>query len=146
MGSVDTIRRYGGRDPMKAKLYALAAIAALLPLAACHQSSSPGSVDTKLASTRHEVAQKEVAALQRQARADATADADEASAVQRAEARKADSAYDVAVTEAEGRHKIDVARCAALAGEAQRECQGEADAALALSKADAEAARSASGG
>jgi hypothetical protein len=131
---------------MNTKLYVLAAGVALLGLAGCQQASSPATVESKVASARHDVAQKEVAALQRQARTDATAESDEVSALQHAEAKKADSAYDVALTEADGRHTIAVARCAAMAGDAQRNCRDQADAALALSKADAEAARSASGG
>jgi hypothetical protein len=131
---------------MNSKLHALAAGIALLALAGCQQASSPAAVDSKVASARHDVAQKEVAALQRQARTDATAESDEVSALQRAEAKKADSAYDVAVTEADGRHTIAVARCAAMTGDARRDCRDQADSALALSKADAEAARSASGG
>jgi hypothetical protein len=131
---------------MRHTFIAFVTLMAILSSAGCHRADSEAGPAGRLASTRHEVAQQEVAALQRQARTDAVANADETSAVQRAEARKAGSAYDVAVTEAEGRHKIAVAQCAALSGDAQRECREQADAALALSKADAEAVRSASGG
>jgi hypothetical protein len=47
----------------------------------------------------------------------------------------------VAVTEAEGRHKIASEKCDALAGDAQKACKDQADAALALTKANAKAAR-----
>lgn len=127
---------------MRHSCAALAALIVALTCAGCHRADSQASLDSRIASTRHEVAQQEVAALQRQTRTNANADADEAAAVQRAEARKAGSAYEVAVTEAEGQHKIALAQCAALAGDAQRDCREQADAALALSKADAEAARS----
>lgn len=130
---------------MRQTFIAFATLAAMLAAAGCQRSQSQSSVDSRIASTRHEVAQQEVAALQRQARTNAVADADEAAAVDRAEARKAGSAYEVAVTEAEGRHRIAVLQCAALTGDAQRDCHEQADAALALSKADAEAARSALG-
>jgi len=131
---------------MGSTVIALAALFATLASAGCHRADSQRSLAGRVASTRHEVAQQEVAALQREARTNAEADADEAAVVQRDEARKAGSAYEVAVTEAEGRHKIAVVQCAALAGDAQRDCRVQADAALSLAKADAEAARSASGG
>jgi hypothetical protein len=103
-------------------------ILALASLAGCQQSSSPSSAEGKVADTRHEVATKEVAALQQQARTQAS------------------SAYDVAITEAEGRYKISRAQCDTLSGDAKHSCADRADAALALSKADAEAARKAAGG
>jgi hypothetical protein len=106
---------------------ALFVLLALTPLVGCHQSSSPSSVEGKVADTRHEVATKEVAALQEQSRTQAA------------------SAYDVAITEAEGRYKISRAQCDALNGDAKHNCVDQADAALALSKADAEAARKAPG-
>jgi hypothetical protein len=107
---------------------ALFVMLALTPLVGCHQSSSPSSAEGKVADTRHEVANQEVAALQQQARTQAA------------------SAYDVAITEAEGRYKITRAQCDALNGDAKHNCLDRADAALALSKADADAARKAAGG
>jgi hypothetical protein len=101
---------------------------ALTPLVGCHQSSSPAAAEGKLADTRHEVATKEVAALQQQSRSQAA------------------SAYDVAITEAEGRYKITRAQCDVFSGAAKHDCVDQADAALALGKADAEAARKAAGG
>jgi hypothetical protein len=106
---------------------ALFVMLALTPLVGCHQSSQ-SSVEGKVADTRHEVATKEVAALQQQARTQAA------------------SAYDVAITEAEGRYKITRAQCDALNGDDRHNCVDRADAALALSKADAEATRKAGGG
>jgi thiamine biosynthesis lipoprotein ApbE len=106
----------------------LFAMLALTPLVGCQQSTSQSSVDAKVADTRHDVATKEVAALQEQSRTQAA------------------SAYDVAITEAEGRYKITRAQCDALNGDSKHSCVDRADAALALSKADAEAARKATGG
>ncbi len=124
---------------------ALYVVMALAPLVGCHESSS-SSTEGKVAQTRHEVASKEVAALQQQSRTEAAANTDEVDAVRKAEIRKAGSAYDVALTEAEGRYKITRAQCDALAGDAKHNCVEHADAALAVSKADAEAARKAAGG
>jgi hypothetical protein len=107
---------------------ALFVMLALTPLVGCHQSSSQSSAEGKVADTRHEVATKEVAALQQQARTQAS------------------SAYDVAVTEADGRYKIARAQCDALDGDAKHHCVDHADAALAVSKSDAEATRKAGGG
>lgn len=102
---------------------ALFAMLALTPLVGCNQSSSQSAADDKIAETRHDVARKEVAALEKQAKTQAA------------------SAYDVAVTEAEGRYKIARAQCETLADDARHGCMDHADAALALGKADAEAAR-----
>jgi hypothetical protein len=119
---------------------------ALTPLVGCQQSSSPSSAEVKIADTRHEVATKEVAALQQQAKTEAAANTDAVDAQRKAESLKAGSAYDVAITEAEGRYKITRAQCDALDGNAKHACVDRADAALALGKADAEAARKAAGG
>jgi hypothetical protein len=124
---------------------ALFLMLALTPLVGCQQSSSPSSAEAKVADTRHEVATKEVTALQQQARTEAAANTDEVDAVRKAETRKAASAYDVAVTEAEGHYKISRAQCDALNGDARHSCVDRADSALARSKADAEAARKAAG-
>jgi hypothetical protein len=123
---------------------ALFVMLALTPLVvACQQSSSPSAAEGKVADTRHDVATKEVAALQQQAKTDAAANTDASEALRKAEAKKADSAYDVAITEAQGRYKISRAQCDALSGNAKHTCVEHADAALALSKADAEDARKA---
>jgi hypothetical protein len=129
-------------------LFAMLAMTSLAvtSLVGCQQSSSPAAAEGKVADTRHEVATKEVAALQQQAKTEAAANTDEADAMHKAETKKAASAYDVAITEAEGRYKITRAQCDALNGDAKHGCVDRADAALALSKADAEAARKAAGG
>ena len=124
---------------------ALFLMLALAPLVGCHQSSSPSSAQAKVADTRHEVATKEVTALQQQARTEAAANTDEVDAVRKAETRKATSAYDVAITEAEGRYKISRAQCDGLSGDARHTCVDRADSVLARSKAEAEAARKAAG-
>jgi hypothetical protein len=124
---------------------ALFVLLALTPLVGCHQSSQ-SAVDGAIAGARHDVAKKEVAALEQQARTEAAADTDEVDAVRKAEKRKAASSYDVAVTEAEGRYKITRAQCDALNGDVKRSCVDRADASLTLSKADAEATRKAAGG
>lgn len=125
---------------------ALFVMLALTPLVGCQQSSSPSSAEGKVADARHDVAHQEVAALQQQARTEAAANTDEVDALRKAETKKAASAYDVAITEAEGRYKITRAQCDALSGDARHSCVDRADGALALSKADAEAARKAAGG
>ena len=125
---------------------ALFVMLALTSLVGCQQSPSPAAAEGKVADTRHEVATKEVAALQQQAKTEAAANTDEVDAMRKAETKKAESAYDVAITEAEGRFKISRAQCDALAGDARHSCLNRADAALTLSKADAESARKAAAG
>jgi hypothetical protein len=121
----------------------IGASALLISIAGCHQASSPATVDNNVASAREDAARNDVKVIQDQVKTDAAANADAADALQKAEIRRADSAYDVVVTEAEGRQKIALQKCDALAGDSQKACKDQADAALALTKANAKAARAA---
>jgi hypothetical protein len=62
-----------------------------------------------------------------------------ASATQKADEKKADAAAELMVTEAQGRHDVAVQRCKGLAGDQQKECKDQAEAALELAKARAKA-------
>jgi hypothetical protein len=115
---------------------------AALSLLGCHQASSPASVDNDVAKAREQAAEKDSKAMESQAKTDADANADATKAEGKADEKKADSAYDVAVTEAEGTHKVAVEKCNAMSGDAQKACKDQADAKLELAKANAKAAKS----
>lgn len=114
----------------------------VIALSGCHQASSPATVENNVAKASAQAAEKDREARQSQARTDVDANADAAQAEQKAEERKDDSAYDVAVTQAQGTHNIAVEKCNALSAEAQKACKDQADARLELAKANAKAAKS----
>lgn len=58
----------------------------------------------------------------------ASADRSAAAESRRADARAAAAAYDVAAAQADGEHKIAIANCEALSGDAQKACLDQADA------------------
>jgi hypothetical protein len=128
---------------MKISLWGILPAAMLVSIVGCHQASSPASVQNNVTSAREQAEKNDVKAAQNQAQKDAAANADAAEAAQKADSKKADTAYDLSVTEAEGRHKIAIEKCNALAGDSQKACKEQADAALELAKANANAARAA---
>ncbi|HEX4376851.1 MAG TPA: hypothetical protein VHZ99_06860, partial [Steroidobacteraceae bacterium] len=85
-------------------------------------------------------------AVQDQTKTDASANSDLASAEAKADTRKTDSAYDTATTEAQGRHDVAIKKCEILAGDQQKACKDQADAALEQAKANAKAGKAAASG
>ena len=83
--------------------------------------------------------EKEAKADQKQTDTVAAASQDVAAQTQRADAKSADAAYDVAVTRADGDYDITVAKCERLSGDAQKTCMDEAGAARDMTKAKAKA-------
>jgi hypothetical protein len=108
----------------------------LLALAGCNKAQSPADV-------QHDVSTAQAGATQ--AEVTTAANKDLGAATQKADSKVADAATDAAVTMAEGKHKVAVARCESLAGDAQKACRDEADAALELAKAKAKSSRAAQG-
>jgi hypothetical protein len=101
-------------------LYTLAATS-LLMLAACNKAESPAAVQNDVAKAADSAAQKD-------------AKADDKAATQ-----SADAAGDAAVTDAEGNNKVALAKCEALAGDAQAACKDKANAELDMAKAKVKA-------
>ena len=58
-----------------------------------------------------------------------------------ADTKTADASADAAVTRAEGNHKVATTKCELMAGDAQKACKDEADAALEMAKAKAKATK-----
>lgn len=120
---------------------ALAALAALLALSACERQKSAAEVH------------KDTAAAEQQA-VDSTSKADDKAEQRIASARgdvrdeQRDLAHTaaaenekVADTQADGAHKVALARCESLGGSAQKSCKNQADADYQAAKADAKQER-----
>ena len=115
---------------------------ALLVVAAasgCNNAKSPDAVANDVASAQAKRA-SEVADAKQNAAKDAN----------KAEAKvddktvdlnnvNAKGAYDVAMAQADGDHKVALQKCDALSGDAQKACKDQADAKYDLSKANAKA-------
>lgn len=100
----------------KKALWAGGAIA-LLSIAGCNRAESPAEVARDVTSAQQDRAEEV---------ADARQDVNQES-------------RDVAIARAEGDHKITIEQCEALAGDAQKACKDQADAALASAKANIDA-------
>jgi hypothetical protein len=113
---------------------------AVLCLAACNKAESPETVQADVAKAQSD-------AVTDNAKADAKVEQVEASAAkQRADAaalitdKNIGALVDAAVTQAEGETKIALAKCEALAGDAQISCKNQANAHLDAVRAKAKAA------
>ena len=102
---------------MNTKMLWIVMAAGLVSLAGCHKAESPSEVQHDVAEANQDVSQAE----------------------QKAEEKKADSAADVAVAQAEGAHKVAIEKCEAMSGKAQKACKDKADADLDAAKANAKA-------
>lgn len=110
-----------------AALFALS-LMTLVTAAGCNQAKSPSTVENNVAKARSEASNKDAKALDKEARTDASATNSMTNA-----------AADTSVTEAEGAHKVAIAKCEALSGDRQQACKEQADAALDMAKAKAKA-------
>lgn len=99
---------------MKTGLIIIVAVVAMYALTACNQASTPEAVDKNVATARADAQKQDTKAL-----------------------------ADAALTEAQGRHDVAIQRCDALAGDQQKACKEQADAALDMAKANAKDEKSA---
>jgi hypothetical protein len=107
----------------------------------CNSAKSPAAVATDVAEARQQ-ATTEVADAQK----DAAKNVDSAAANADGSSKDlsdvgAKSAYDVAVAQADGDHKVAIQQCLALTGEAQKSCKERADAAYDQAKTHANVTR-----
>jgi len=121
------------------RLAATAAMLVLLALAGCNSAQSPSEVQHDVSSATTSAADKNAQAGERLADVTNDANKDLGTATQRADEKVAGATSESAVTQAEGTHKVAIARCGSQQGEAQKACKDEADAALAMSRAKAKA-------
>jgi hypothetical protein len=98
-------------------------VAALGLLTACNNAKSPDTAAKDLAAADQSAA-KEVAQAQHDAQKDMSADA-----------------YNVAVAQADGDHKIAIQKCETLQGHDQQVCKDQADAEYDAAKANAKSAK-----
>jgi hypothetical protein len=98
-----------------------------LGLAGCNKAESPGKVQHDVAKATDAAANKDAEAADRLAKADAQASKEVANAEARADRKTTDAAGDAVITQAEGDHKVALAQCESLSGQAQRDCKKQAD-------------------
>ena len=122
------------------KLFATSSLilTALLGLAACNQAKSPEDVQADVNKATAEAAQSSAKADADRQQAEAQASdqlaKDQAAAAQKAADSSVAAVTDAAITDAEGQNKIALAKCEALAGDAQKQCKDEANTRLAAVK------------
>ena len=130
---------------MRANLLWAVALAAVFVLAGCNKAASPDKVDSDVAKATAAAEKKDERAQEKEAKADAAVTNDLANDVDKANAKAVRAAADDAVTQAEGENKIALAKCEALAGDAQKACKDQANAQLDQVKQRAKALKSDSG-
>ena len=109
-------------------------------VAACNNAKSPDTVAKDVA-VAEQKASNEVADSQKDASKDIGKAADKVDdKLADLNNTVASNAYTIAVTKADGDKKIALAKCDALAGDAQKSCKQQADADYAAAKANARAA------
>lgn len=126
---------------MQNSLWLTGAALTVLTLGACNKAQSPADVQHDVMSAASTAADKNAQASDKLADVASTVNGNLSEANQKADAKMAAAAADAAVTAAEGQHKIALAKCSALAGDAQKACRDQADAALDMARANARAAK-----
>jgi|SRR6185437_16045472 len=111
----------------------------LLAVGGCHKAESPGKVQRDVTNAEQSAAKDTAKAEADESRVESKADSNVATTQGAANRDKEDAAADTAVTEAEGAHKVALAKCEGLAGDRQAACKDEADAQLEEAKAKAKA-------
>jgi hypothetical protein len=124
---------------MQKLLISMVALLAVAMTSGCNNAKSPDSVANDVTSAQAKRA-SEVA----DAKQDAAKDANKAEAKVNDKTNDLDNtnakgAYDVAMAQADGDHKVATQKCEALSGDAQKACKDQADARYDLAKANAKA-------
>jgi hypothetical protein len=126
-------------NQMQKLVISCVALLALAAVSGCNNAKSPDAVANDVAAAQAKRA-SEVA----DAKQDAAKDANKAETkvddktVDLANAN-AKGAYDVAMAQADGDHKVALQKCDALSGDSQKACKDQADAKYDLAKANAKA-------
>ena len=126
----------------RGSLLLTAAVVAALVLAGCNKAESPDKVASDVAKATAAAEKKDERAEQQAEKTDATVTNDLAKDVDKANDKEVRTAADDAVTQAEGENKIALAKCEALAGDAQKQCKNQANAELDTVKQRAKALKS----
>lgn len=124
---------------MQKLLVSMVALFAVAMVCGCNNSKSPDAVANDVAAAQAKRA-SEVADAKQDAAKDAnkaeTQVDDKTNDLNNANAK---GAYDVAMAQADGDHKVASQRCDAMSGDAQKACKNQADAKYDLAKANAKA-------
>jgi hypothetical protein len=117
----------------------MAAMLAGATLGGCNNAKSPDTVAKDVADAQakraSEIANARQDAAKEETKAEAKVDGKTAD-LNNADAK---GAYDVAMAQADGDHKVALQRCEGLNGDAQKACKDQADAKYDLAKANAKA-------
>jgi hypothetical protein len=127
---------------MRGSFFLTAAVVAMLAMAGCNKAESPDKVATDVAKATAAAEKKDERAEQSAEKTDATVTNDLSKDVDKANEKEVRAAADDAVTQAEGENKIALAKCEALAGDAQKTCKVQANAELDMVKQRAKALKS----
>ena len=124
---------------MQKSLITLVALLTVTIMAGCDSAKSPDAVSKDVAA-----AQEKRAAEVADAKQDVAKDENKAAAKVDDRANdlndtNAKGAYDVAMAQADGDHKVAIQKCDALSGDTQKACKDQADAKYDLAKANAKA-------
>jgi hypothetical protein len=124
---------------MQKLLVSMVAVFAAAMVGGCNNAKSPDAVANDVAAAQTKRA-SEVADAKQDAAKDAnkaeTKVDDKTNDLNNASAK---GAYDVAMAQADGDHKVASQRCDAMSGDAQKACKNQADAKYDLAKANAKA-------
>jgi hypothetical protein len=115
---------------------------ALLGLSACNKAESPDKVQADVAKAQSDAADANAKADQKQKQVEAEAAKDREDAQVKAADKSVGAVADSAVTQAEGKTKVALAKCEALEGDAQKACKDQANAHMDAVKEKAKAAKS----
>jgi hypothetical protein len=124
---------------MQKSLIPFVALLTVTIMSGCNNAKSPDAVSKDVATAQEkrasEVADAKQDAAKDENKAAAKVD-DKANDLNNASAK---GAYDVAMAQADGDHKVAIQKCDALSGDAQKACKDQADAKYDLAKANAKA-------
>jgi hypothetical protein len=124
---------------MQKLFVSMVALAAVAMASGCNNAKSPDAVANDVAAAQakraSEVADAKQDAAKDTNKAEAKVD-DRANDLNNASAK---GAYDVAMAQADGDHKVAIQKCEAVAGDAQKACKDQVDAKYDLAKANAKA-------
>jgi hypothetical protein len=127
---------------MRAGFLLSAAAAAMLMLSGCNKAESPDKVANDVAKATESAEKKDARAEERAEKTDAAVTNDLSKDVDKANTKEVRAAADDAVIQAEGENKIALAKCEALAGDAQKACKDQANSQLEMVKQRAKALKS----
>jgi hypothetical protein len=119
------------------------AVLAVAAVSGCNNAKSPDAVANDVAAAQAKRAAKVADAKQDAAKDENKAEAKVDDKTNDLNNVNAKSAYDVAMAQADGDHKVALQKCEAISGDAQKACKDQADAKYDLAKANAKAMQAA---